>query len=418
MNKSLLVSLPIALRSLRQHGGRTALTMLGIVIGIAAVIIVMSAGQSIQSLVLGQVEAFGSNTIQIEPKVPTTAKNSSDNATTMAQGVQITTLTLADAEAIKALPNVERYSAGLMGQAVASYLGENTSLNYIGTSPDFIDIDQSEIAVGRFYSASDDNQLARVIVLGSGVAEDLFGNREAVGESIRLGRHKFQVIGVLASRGSGFGISFDDMAYIPIQTAQRLMLGVDHVAWITAQVADPDRQDQTASEVIDLLRDRHDIEDPADDDFGVTTLAEMRELIDTVLGGMTLLLMAVAAISLVVGGVGIMNIMYVAVTERTFEIGLRKAIGARRQEILWQFLWEAIGVTLIGGLVGALVGTALTALVSTIATALGFTWAFTLPISAVLIAVGFCAMIGLVFGFYPARRAAGLDPITALRVEQ
>jgi len=413
-----LTSIRLAWQSLVVYRGRSILTIMGIAIGIAAVIIVMSAGESIKGLVLGEIDAFGANTIQIEPKVPTTGRNSTDNATTMAQGVQINTLTLEDAEAIAKLPNVWRYSTGVIGQGVVSSFGEQQTVNYIGTSPEYVEIDRSEVAAGRFFTADEDNELARVAVLGSGVAEKLFGSQDPIGQDIKIGRTRLIVIGVLDERGAGFGVSFDDFVYVPVRTVQQLMLGIDHISWVTVQVTDPAIQDQTAEDILILLRERHDTDNEYDDDFSVTTLSEARDLVANVFGGITLLLIAVAGISLLVGGVGIMNIMYVSVTERTFEIGLRKAVGARPRNILWQFLWEAIMVTFCGGVIGVIIGFVITILISFLASAFGFDWSLSLPPQAVLVSIAFCGMVGLVFGFYPARRAALMDPIEALRYEQ
>jgi putative ABC transport system permease protein len=413
------ITLPINLawRALFVSKVRTFLTVLGIVIGIAAVIIVMSAGESLKGLVLGQIEAFGSDFIQIEPKVPSTAKNSTENAFSMAQGIQVTTLKEEDAQAILRLPNITNYYAGVMGQAVVSFGGENKNTNFMGVSPSFIEIDQSEIASGRFFSESDNNDLARVAVLGSQIANKLFAGQNSVGQSVKIGKDKFRIVGVLRERGGGFGMDFDNLIYIPVATAQKLVMGIDHLLWITAQIKNTSIQDQTADDIIQLLRQRHDIADPQDDDFAVTTVAEAREMIGVVFGGITLLLIAIAGISLLVGGVGIMNIMYVSVTERTFEIGLRKSVGARPRQILWQFLWEAIAVTVFGGLIGITLGVGFTLIVFLAAKTFGFDWSFSLPPQSIIIAFGFCALVGLVFGYYPALKAAKLDPIEALRHE-
>ncbi|MFA6919308.1 MAG: ABC transporter permease [Patescibacteria group bacterium] len=412
---NLLLPFRLAWKSIIANKGRTILTLIGIVIGIAAVIIVMSAGESLKGLIMGQIDAFGSDIIQIETKVPSSSSVGSQMS--MAEGVQITTLKLSDAEVIKKLSNVKNYYSYVIGQAVVSYLGENKVVNYMGISPSFVDIDQSKVAKGVFFTQEEDNSLARVVVLGSKVAEKLFADSDPIGQQVKIGKNKFMVIGVLAERGGSFGFSFDDIAYIPIQTAQKLMLGIDHVMAISAQVKDSSLQDDTADEIIALLRDRHDITDPKDDDFQVTTMQQAREMIDTIFGGITLLLVALAGISLLVGGIGIMNIMYVSVTERTFEIGLRKSIGAKRGQILWQFLWEAVFVTSIGGVIGVAIGALVSFIVMVVAGQLGFTWTFSLPLQAVVIAFVFCAGVGLIFGYFPAKKAAKMDPINALRKE-
>ncbi len=412
---NILLPFRLAWKSIITNKGRTILTLIGIVIGIASVILVMSAGDSLKGLILGQVDAFGSDIIQIETKVPSSSNTGS--AFSMAQGVQITTLKLSDAEEIKKLPNVKNYYSYVIGQAVVSYLGENRVVNYMGISPSFVDIDQSKVAKGVFFSSDDDNSLSKVVVLGYKVANKLFGDVNPVGQSVKIGKNKFLVIGVMEERGGGFGFSFDDIAYVPIQTAQKLMLGIDHVMAISAQVKDSSLQDETADEITSLLRDRHDIIDPKDDDFQVTTMQQARDMINTIFGGITLLLVALAGISLLVGGIGIMNIMYVSVTERTFEIGLRKSIGAKRGQILWQFLWEAVFVTSIGGVIGVIVGALLSFIIMIVAGQLGFTWVFSLPLQAVVIAFVFCAGVGLIFGYFPAQKAAKMDPINALRKE-
>jgi putative ABC transport system permease protein len=272
-----------------------------------------------------------------------------------------------------------------------------------------------DIESGRVYTDDEDDSLARVVVLGSDVATDLFGNTDPVGKNIKLGKLRFRVIGVAVERGASFGLDFDAMVYLPLQTAQKLLLGIDYVTFITAKMVDPNIGEQTADEINFLMRDRHEIDDPKDDDFAVTTAQEALDIIGSIFDGITLLLVAIAGISLLVGGVGIMNIMYVSVTERTFEIGLRKSVGAKESQILWQFLWEAVVVTLFGGVVGILFGVLLTFLVSFGAGQAGFAWDFVLKPESVIIAFVFSTTVGMIFGYYPAKKAAKMNPIVAIR---
>jgi len=412
-----MVILNIALQSLTKNKTRTFLTILGTVIGIAAIIIVMSAGEGLKAQITGQIESFGSNVIQIEPKVPTTGRNSTSNATAQAQGIQINTLKIEDGEAIKKLSNINNFYAALMGQEVASFAEINKYVTIMGVSSAFIEMDQSKVAKGRFFSDSEDNELAKVVVLGSKLAAKLFGNNDPIRQNVKLGKNKFVVIGILQERGGGFGLDFDELIYMPVQTLQKVIMGVDHVLWVTAQTKDKSLEYQTADDITQTLRARHGIEDPKYDDFSVTTMSEARDMVDTIFNAITLLLIALAGISLLVAGVGIMNIMYVSVSERTFEIGLRKAIGAKQKQILWQFLFEAIIITLLGGFFGIITGLIISWLISFIAGQLGFSWDFILPPQAIAIAFGFCGAVGLIFGYWPAKTAAKMDPINALRHE-
>lgn len=414
-----MIPFKIATQSLKNNKTRTVLTIIGIIIGIAAVIIVMSAGEGLKAQILGQMDSFGSDIIQIETKVPSTSHVSTENAMNQATGVQVTTLKIEDAEAVAKVANIKNYYAAIFDQEVISYLDEQKSVNIIGATPSFIEIDQSEIGSGRFYTEDENSEQAKVVVLGYKVADKLFGNQDAVDSYVKIGKTKFKVVGVLAERGGGMGLDFDDIIYMPLLTLQKQIMGIDHVQWISSEMADPSKEDETVAEIKALLKERHNIEgaDEAKDDFSVMGMAEAKEMIGTIFNGITLLLIAIAGISLLVGGVGIMNIMYVSVSERTFEIGLRKAVGARKFEILWQFLLEAVLVTLLGGGLGIALGILIAYLISVAAGALGFDWAFILPPSSVIIAFGFSAAVGLIFGYYPARHAANLDPIEALRRE-
>ncbi len=347
--------------------------------------------------------------------MPATEHNSSENAVGIATGVSITTLKESDTEAIVALPNIEKAYSAVMGQAVVSYQGQDKVTYLYGVSADFIDIDASEVAEGRFFTEEEDEALASVAVLGSRIKEKFFGPDEAVGKYIKIGRRNYKVIGVMAKRGSAMFFDWDELVYLPLRTLQKRVMGIDHITFLVAAMKDPSLDQETKREIEALLRQRHNISNPDKDDFAVTTQEEMQGMLDVILGGVQLLLLVIASISLLVGGIGIMNIMYVSVAERTYEIGLRKAVGASQRDILWQFLWEAVVITLLGGIVGMILGVAAAIFLTDLAHRHGYNFSFTLPWWSFVVAVGFAAAVGLVFGIYPAKKAATLHPIDALR---
>ncbi|MEI7497904.1 MAG: ABC transporter permease [Candidatus Falkowbacteria bacterium] len=400
---------------------RTLLTVLGMVIGIAAVIIVFSAGEGIKSLILGQVESFGTDIIQTEPRLPSNKPTAAKNAQysqAIAQGVQVVSLKLTDMDKINRLPNIKGSYASLTGQALVSYQAEAKKAILYGVSPYFINVGTFQLSSGRFYEEEEDKSLAQVVVLGSGIKTKLFGDSEAVGKMIQVKKEKYEVVGVMKERGSSGFISFDDFVYIPTRTMQKRILGINHVLSITSQLADVSKAESTAEDIRFTLRESHKIDNPTKDDFRVSTVAELMATLGVITGAITLLLLAIVAISLVVGGIGITNIMYVIVTERTSEIGLRKAVGAKYRDILLQFLIESVLITLLGGIIGIIIGVAISYLIAIVASrALGLEWKFVVPISGFITALVFSVVFGIVFGVYPARKAAKLNPIDALRTE-
>lgn len=412
---NLLTPLKVAYLSLLTNKLRSFLTVLGIVIGISSVIVVLSAGEAIKGFVNNEIQSFGTNIIQAEIKVPSAEHTSTENAASLAMGVSITTMKHKDTEDILELPNIDKAYSGLMGQALAVKGSENRTVNLFGVTPAFIDIDSAEVEEGRFFTEEENKNLARVVVLGHDVKEDLFGENEAVGRSIKLGRQKYKVIGVLKEKGAAFFFNWDDIVYLPLHTLQKRIMGVDYITYLLATMKDPTRDLETKAAMEDILRRNHNITDPKKDDFAVTTQAEMQDMLGVILDGVQILLIVIASISLIVGGVGIMNIMYVSVAERTFEIGLRKAVGATRRNILWQFLWEAIFITFFGGLIGMFLGIALSWLFSFLAQNYNYDFNFLVPWRPVVMAIIFTLLVGLIFGVYPARQAASLDPIDALR---
>ncbi|PIR03286.1 MAG: multidrug ABC transporter substrate-binding protein, partial [Candidatus Magasanikbacteria bacterium CG11_big_fil_rev_8_21_14_0_20_43_7] len=347
----------LAWKQLTKNKGRAGLTIFGVTIGVAVVILVLSAGNGVKGLVLGELDSFGSNWIDIEVKVPSTGKASLANVQSMAGGVTITTLTLDDAKRVLALDTITDIYAGVTTQAVFAYGNEKKQPTIFAVTASYVHIDTGTvIKKGRFYTDEEDAAATQVVVLGSKLKETLFGNDEAVGKNIKVGGKSFRVIGELEERGATGFFNYDEIAYIPLQTAQKKMMGIVHVMFMIGQMADADKSDATAEEIRWILREQHNITDPDKDDFSVTTQQESVDLINTVFFGIQMLLVVLAAISLIVGGVGIMNVMYVSVVERTFEIGLRKAVGAREKEIRRQFLTEAVVLTMFGGAIGIAVG--------------------------------------------------------------
>ncbi len=410
-------SIQIAIDSLRRNLGRTFLTIMGIVIGIMAVIVVLSAGQAIKGLILQEVESFGSNYIQIEPKTPQVSQSSSENSFSMVGGSIITTLKESDAEAITKLNNISDFYAGVLGQKVISYESELKKSFLFGVNASFIDIDSAEIEFGRFFDEEENYSLSKVVVLGSKLKNTLFGDNEPIGETIQIGNDSYQVIGVLKEKGATFMLDMDNMVFLPLRTLQKRILGIDYVSFIFTQVKDNSISVSTAEDIVEILRQRHKINDPNKDDFAVTTMEQAMSLVGVIVSGIQILLIALGSISLIVGGVGIMNIMYVSVTERTFEIGLRKSLGATPKEILVQFLFESVILTIAGGIIGILLGLLFSLFISIIATKQGFDWQFTISSTGLISSLLMSSIIGLVFGLYPARKAAKLNPIEALRKE-
>ncbi len=411
----------MALRSLKINKGRTMLTVLGIVIGTTAVIAVLSIGQAIKGLITEQIEAFGSDYIQVEVKTPQTGHTSTENSFSMVGGSVVTTLKEDDAKALLRHPNVSNYYTAVLGQDTLSFKSELKKATLFGVNASFIEIDTGKVEFGRFFTDDEDNSLTKVIVLGATLKDNLFADNEAVGQSVKVGKETFTVIGVMKKRGASFGFDMDTMALLPVKTLQKKILGTDYVMMAIVTLKDINQASSTALDVEDILRDRHNIisngVNKNKDDFAVTTMADAMEMTATIINGIQILLIALGAISLIVGGVGIMNIMYVSVMERMYEIGLRKSVGARSQDILFQFLFEAVIITLIGGILGIVVGLTLAYLVSAVATQLGFSWKFSVSLGGIFLAAGMSLFIGLTFGLYPAQKAARMSPIEALRHE-
>jgi len=401
--------------ALSANKGRTLLTTLGIMIGIATVILVLSAGAGFRTLINDQVATFGTNTLYLQTKVPSSNKNraASDSSNS---GVVITSLKQRDLDSVDKLPNIVNSYGIAIGQAVASYRSNQKTIAYFGASATRFEIDQSTLKVGRFYTAAEDASGAQVAILGNKIASDLFKQDDPLGKLVKIGSLNFLVIGVY-NPSSGLGGGNDDYIFVPLNTAQKKMLGINYLIEAVVQIKDLNLSDLTAKQIADTVRHNHGITDEAKDDFAVTTQAQILDIFNTIFNSVTILLIAIAAISLIVGGVGIMNIMYVVVTERTAEIGLRKALGAKNANILQEFLIESVLVTLLGGAIGIAFGAFLSWIVTLVAINSGLAWTFQVPLYAIGIGFGVSAVIGIGFGVLPALGAAKLDPIEALRHE-
>ncbi|MFN6560307.1 MAG: ABC transporter permease [Nostoc sp. ChiSLP01] len=400
-----LESVQMAGKTLLSNKLRSALTMLGIVIGNASVIAMIGIGEGGQKFVQKQLESLGPNVLFVLPGNQETQRISFEVPKN---------LVLQDAEAIASeVPSVLGVAPELNRRQVITYRNRNTDVNIIGTTPSFLSVRDFETDKGRFFSEVDIKRSNQVVVLGADLAEKLFGNSNPTGQQLRIGNTSFQVIGTLIAKGSSVGADYDEAAIIPITTSANRLVGKNSpygiaLDYLVAAARDGNSVDAAEFQITNLLRLRHKIN--GEDDFTIRTQKDALQTVGQITGALTIMLAAIAAISLFVGGIGIMNIMLVSVTERTQEIGLRKAIGATEQDILLQFIIEAVIVSAAGGLVGTAVGVSGILLVSALTP-------LDAGISTVAIAtaVGVSGGIGLFFGVVPARRAAKLDPIVALR---
>jgi len=407
-----------ATRSLTHRKMRSALTMLGIVIGIASVIILMSIGQSAQDLILGQVKSIGSNLIIIMPGAPANGKFS---APASSQGIVITSLKQRDVDSLQREPAVDLAVPEIRGQAEVVYGNNNATESYVGSTADFFVISNlAKVSSGQTFSKGDVDSGNHVVVIGPDLAKTLFGsNVDPVNKTIRVKNVSFRVVGVLEKGGTGaFGVDIGNIIVMPITVAQKQLLGVTYFNVIIVQANDNYDISFVKSRISFALRQNHGITDPNKDDFGIQTQADILSILGTITSVLTLFLAAIASISLIVGGIGIMNIMLVSVTERTREIGLRKAVGATDGDILQQFLIESVLLTLLGGIIGIIIGAAMVGLTYfIISTFFSIGWTFAFPISAVVLGISVSGIAGIAFGIYPARQAGKKNPIDALRYE-
>lgn len=403
-----------ALRGLDTNKSRSILTILGIVIGVGAIVLIMSLGDTAKTLILQQIEGLGSKTIAVlpgrEPKGPT------DVAQIFSDSLKIRDL---DALMKKgAVPNLAKIMPVVFGGESALYKNETYRITLMGVTDLITNIFDIYPEKGSFFTGEDVKNKASVAVIGHRVAEELFGSSNPLNKKIKIKNRYFQIVAVMPKKGQVSFFNFDDIVLVPYTTAQQYIFGIKYFHRLIAQANSEANVDQVVQNIKQALRTAHNISDPEKDDFFVQTQKDIAERFGIITNVLTSFLTAIAAISLVVGGIGIMNIMLVSVTERTREIGLRKAVGATNSDIMLQFLLEAIALTLIGGILGIILSAALSFFVVTLLNqTIAVGWKFTFPLQATIIALLVSMAVGFTFGLYPASKAANKNPIEALRYE-
>jgi putative ABC transport system permease protein len=405
---SFLMILVVAINALRRNAMRTGLTALGMIIGVAAVIVMVAIGTGARTSIEDQIKSAGSNIVMVN------AGSGTFGPVRQGQGA-VTTLSEDDADTLRREVQDIRYISPTLNtrtQIIAETSNWNTQVQ--GTNEELPSIRSWPLQMGAFFTAQDVAGAAKVVVLGSVTRDQLFGaGTDPVGSTVRINNQPFRVVGVLATKGqAAMGPDQDDTAIVPFTTVQRKLLGVQHVSGMLVSAEDGASLDGVSDQMAAVLRARHKLLDGEEDDFTIRTQAEMTTMLTSTTNTMTYLLAGIAAVSLIVGGIGIMNIMLVSVTERTREIGLRLSVGARDLDVLTQFLVEAMVLSLAGGAIGILLGIGFSYGVNQM-----LQWPTSVTASSVLLSFGVAAAIGMFFGFYPARKAAALDPIEALRFE-
>jgi putative ABC transport system permease protein len=397
-----------SIKALSLNKLRTGLATLGIVIGIGSVIALISLGQSTQKAIESQIQSLGSNLLTIIP-------GAQSNGPIRTAAGSNTTLTSADAKALhesSEMKDVQTFSPELSRRSQVTAGRNNTNTQIIGVTPAYADVHKVTLSSGSFVTQRDLDQMSKVAIIGPQVATTLFDTTEPIGQTIRVSGQTLKVIGVTVSKGGSGFLNQDDVIYIPLTTAQKQLYGVDYLSTIAAEAKSPEVMTDAQNEIGYFLLARHKFNDPAQADFSIISQNDILNTASAATGTFTALLGGIAAISLLVGGIGIMNIMLMAVTERTREIGLRKALGAKKKVIITQFIIESIILTSTGGLFGMLLGAAISYGLATLLKA-----PFSISFQSMALAIGVSGGIGLLFGWYPAQKAASLQPIEALRYE-
>lgn len=405
----------ITYRSLASSKLRFALTVLGVVIGVAAVIMVMAIGASAQKLVLSQIENVGSNLVGVLP-----GASEEKGPPASALGIVTTTFKNDDLKALRErrnVPHLTAISGYVSGSAAVESDAASFEASFQGVSPEMVEVESIKVEQGRFFFPEEESDLSRVAVLGASRAQDLFPGRDPIGETVMIKKNPFKVVGVLEARGSGAFSNPDTLIFVPLETAQKILLGINYLNFARGKVDVPENIERTMADMTELLRKRHDLKDRDESDFSVRSTKAALGILTNITDVLKYFLIAIASISLLVGGIGIMNSMLISISQRVREIGLRKAVGARPIHILTQFLIESSFVTLVGGCIGIVFGVFIAYVAALIIPRLGYDWQFLVPLSSIVIGFTVSLVIGITFGLYPALKASRVSPMEALRYE-
>ncbi len=408
----------ISYKNLMAAKFRSFLTILGIVIGVGSVIIIMAIGQSAQALILDQVSGIGSNLIGI---LPGASDEKGPPATAL--GIKVDTLRYADLEALrngKNVPEISDAAGYVMGTTTANYKENSIVASFTGTTASYLNVENTKVEKGRFFTKEEESNMSRVAVVGKNIIKDLFGGEDPIGKTLKMKDQSFTVIGVFEEKGSGGGLgssSADDSIFVPLVSAQKLLMGINYLAFARAKAKDADLVPYAIANIKTTLRERHNIDNPADDDFSVRDQAQAVEMIKKITNVLKYFLLAIGTISLIVGGVGIMNTMLIVVNQRIREVGLRKAVGAKNEDILTQFLIESATISFFGGVFGIIFGVVISFIAAIIMQALQYYWPFMISWQSIVVATLVSIGIGILFGLYPARKASKISPMEALRYE-
>ncbi|MBO7392931.1 MAG: ABC transporter permease [Abditibacteriota bacterium] len=398
-------SIILALESIVANKTRAALTMLGIIIGVGAVICMLALASGAKESMMSSIQSMGTNNLTI-------MSGQSRNGGVRGGMGSMQSLTLSDVEALRKASAIGKLAPQVQTSAQVKYANNNTNTSIYGTTPEYADIRNYTVEKGRFIRDNDVKGLKKVAVIGPTTAETLFGEMTPVGKTISIKGIKFEVVGLLKSKGSSGFMNQDDIIIIPLTTAMRRLMGTKYLGNINVQATDMSKMNTAEAQINKILRKEHKIKDPEDDDFRIFNQNEIMEMANQTSQTFTLLLGGIACVSLLVGGIGVMNIMLVSVTERTKEIGIRKALGAKNSNIQSQFLIESLMLSIVGGIIGIIFGVGVSQIMSALST-------FTASVSvwSILMSFGFSCMVGIFFGYYPAKKASQLDPIECLRYE-